>query len=77
MKVIITEGPGNQLIGVIDEWAGPVPQRGEYIEHPPFTPGSMPNVMSVKCVTYRMITRPAGIEGVFIAHPEPCIEISV
>lgn len=77
MKVIITENPGSQVVGVVDNWAGPVPQKGDYIEHPPFTPDSMPNVMSVKCVVYRMLTRPSGGEKHFTGHPEPHIEISV
>lgn len=77
MRVIITESPGSAVVGVVDDWTGPVPQKGDYIEHPPFSPGGMPNVMSVKCVVYRMLTRPTGGEEHFTAHPEPQVEISV
>ena len=77
MKVIIVENPGKTLVGVIDDWAGPIPGAGDYIFHPPIgehRPEA--NVMSVKSVTWRMLARTAGA-GHFTAHPEPCVEIHV
>lgn len=77
MKILITES-GNQVVGVIGNWTGPVPQKGDYIEHPPLSAkAGAANVMTVRCVTYRMLTRPGGSEGHFTGHPEPHIEISV
>lgn len=78
MKVIITENRGSTIVGVIDNWAGPVPRQGDFLEHPPLgVPLGRPNVMSVKCVTYHMLTCPAEGGKHLVAHPEPHIEISV
>ena len=54
----IVESPGNTLVGEIPSYTGPVPRPGEYIYHPSLNPADTPsNVMSVKTVTYDLLTR--------------------
>jgi hypothetical protein len=79
MKIVIVESPGNAVVGVIDNWELPVPGKGDYIFHPPFNGGAETNVMSVKTVTWRMLTRPERGSGAghFTGHPEPYVEIHV
>lgn len=65
----------NSLVGVIEDWRGPLPGKGDYIYHPPFEGDTESNVMSVKTVTYRMLTRSGA--GYFTAHRDPYVEICV
>lgn len=76
MRVVIVESPGDAVVGVVEDWPGPVPHAGEYIFHPPSGGRPETNVMRVKTVTYRMLTRPVS-GAYFTAHPEPYIQIHV
>lgn len=82
MRLIINSQDG--LVARVDDYQGPVPRQGEYIFHPPFnddgesdlhTHGN--NVMSVKTVTYGIITRPENGEEHFVGRPVQVVEVWV
>jgi hypothetical protein len=79
MKLVIIEG--NEVIGQVDDYAGPVPRAGEYIHHPRGeqpVPGLYPDgTISVKVVAYGIIARPRNGEGHFVGAAEPFVEITV
>ncbi len=75
MRVDIVQG--GALVGTVDDWQGPLPGKGDYIFHPPFAGESESGVMSVKVVTFRMLTRPVPAVGHFTGHPDPYVEICV
>jgi hypothetical protein len=82
MKLIIRESDG--LVAEIEDYRGPIPRAGEYIFHPPLDDDGFSdlsvhgtNVMSVKSVTYGIITRPRKGENHFVGRPGPVVEIWV
>lgn len=82
MKLIIREPEG--LVAQIDGYDGPIPRPGEFIFHPPLdddgtSEPSLPgtSVMSVKSVTYGILTRPRNGEKHFVGRPEPMVEVWV
>jgi hypothetical protein len=75
MKLIIMCGEGP--VAELEDYTGPIPRVGEYIERPPL-PGPRPGssrVMSVKSVTYGILRRPAL--GGFGPEGDPWAEVWV
>jgi hypothetical protein len=72
-------GPGNTVVAKVDDYTGPIPRPGEYIVHPPLYPDRQmsANVMGVKTVTYGILARAEGNEGLFVGNAEPYVEIHV
>ena len=82
MKLIIRESGG--LVAEVEDYTGPIPRPGEYIFHPPQGDdghGDLSvhgtNVMTVKTVTYGIITRPRNGEKHFVGRPVQVVEIWV
>lgn len=72
------------LVGQIEDYAGPIPRAGEYIFHPPLHDDGISDlsvhgtsVMSVKTVTYGILTRPSDGEKHFTGRPVQVIEVWV
>ena len=74
MKLVINSSEG--IVGIIQDYDGPVPRRGDYIGHPTLDGRHSTNVMSVKTVTHYILTRTPGA-GHFTGHSSPEIEVWV
>ncbi len=69
---------GGDLIADLPEWAGPVPQRGDYIFHPPL--GRSPENIAgcVRSVTGRTHDRAADPEAAsFVMTARPYVELAI
>lgn len=75
MKLIIKSAEGH-LIASIDDFQGTIPQKGEYIYHPPLHGGPPVNVMSVKSVTHGILAREGDLNH-FVGSAEPFVEVHV
>jgi len=70
---------GNELIADLPEWPYQVPQRGDYIFHPPWKPGDHEGIAGhVKVVTWRTHDRPSDPDATsFTMTAHPYVEISI
>lgn len=68
--------PGNETLAVIENWEGPIPQKGDYIFYPYADTNEAGSVISVKCVIYHMMDRPNAADT-FVKAADPWIEIDV
>jgi hypothetical protein len=80
VRLIITQE--NQVVAIIEDWQGPVPQKGDYIHHPRGdepVPGMFPDgTMIVKThPAWGIIARPRNGEGYFTGAAEPFVEVTV
>jgi hypothetical protein len=72
------------LVARVEGYRGPVPRMGEYIFHPPLDDDGTGDltvhgtgVMSVKSVTYGILTRPQHGEEYFTGRPVQVVEVWV
>lgn len=81
MKLIIAEH-GEGLVGVLDNYDGPVPRDGEFIIHPALgdhgdsepDPSHIGNVLQVRGKpVYGLMARPSNGEPYFVGRPEPYV----
>jgi hypothetical protein len=81
VTLVITSAEG--LVGRIEDYRGPIPRRDEYIFHPPLDDDGTSDisvhagVMSVKSVTYGILTRPQHGEKHFTGRPVQVVEVWV
>lgn len=74
MRLTITCSEG--LVAELPDYQGPIPRAGEYISRPSGYDNVMPNVMTVRTVTYGILDR-AGPSAPFTAAAEPWVEVFV
>lgn len=84
VHIRIVQGPGAELVVDLPEWEGDIPQRGDYIFHPPqlgepYDPGDLYQVAG--CVsqrTWRTHDRVQTEEGVkFVMSAHPYVQLSL
>jgi len=76
---VMTNDGGMQVVADLPNWPYPLPSVGDYLFHPPLTPGEdSTNIAGhVKTVTWRTHDRPAEPIGQFVMTAHPYVEIVI
>lgn len=70
---------GSELIADLPEWPYPIPRRGDYIFHPPYSDSSPGGIAGcVKTVTWRTHARSGDPDAAaFVMTADPYVEICI
>jgi hypothetical protein len=77
---VMTSDEGVQLVADLPDWPYPIPRVGDYLFHPPYSPGNREDIAGhVKSVGWRTHDRPAEDSGAtaFVQTAQPYVKIVI